>query len=46
MEYKIAAVLNDHEMKLQERINLRKLKTVTMRSRPDNTNDTSTKQKD
>jgi hypothetical protein len=38
---KVNNLMNDHEERLKERINRRKLKTATYRSRPEDTNDTS-----
>jgi argininosuccinate lyase len=43
---KVKDIMNDHEERLKERIHRRKLKTATYRSRPEDTNDTSTKQMD
>ena len=37
---KVENILSDHEEKLKERINRRKLKTATYRSRPQDTSDT------
>jgi hypothetical protein len=43
---KVKGIMNDHEERLKERINRRKLKTATYRSRPEDTNDTASKQMD